>query len=257
MRVRSDYSDYSPTKWAVYRYDLATGAVRRLADGAFTVGAAPREPLIVVGKHVDGNQDLYVLDEAGRELARLTTDPAEDAGGAFSPDGRTIAFYSKRAGRAQVYLADRDGANPRLLVDAGPDRTYNPTWSPDGRWIAYYREKGDGKDQVHVIHPDGTGDVNVTQDEHNNIFPGWTPDGRVVYGRGTRGVPTLAYTVGVDGSGKAPLHGLRSFFTRFSPDGSRMAYVEERVEPRGVRLMVAASTGAAGVAVPLDSVGSP
>ena len=46
MRVKRDYSDYTPDKWAVYRYAVGTGAVARIAASSFSVGASPVEPLI-------------------------------------------------------------------------------------------------------------------------------------------------------------------------------------------------------------------
>ncbi|HEX9563858.1 MAG TPA: hypothetical protein VF981_07795 [Gemmatimonadaceae bacterium] len=142
MRVRSDYSDYVPGKWSVYSYEPGSGAVERIAPNSFSVGASPTAALIVVGKLVNGNRDLYVLDEDGREVTRLTADPAEDFGGAWSPDWRWIAFTSKRNGRSEAFVADADGSNPRRLIEAGSDRTLNPAWSPDGSLVAYYREKG-------------------------------------------------------------------------------------------------------------------
>jgi TolB protein len=256
MRVKPDYSDYAPTKWAVYSYDLPTRTVTLVAPEAFSVGTAPTSGRIVVGKLVGGNRDLYALDEAGRELARLTTDPTEDFGAAWSPDGRWLAFTSKRGGHSEVFVAAADGSNPRRLIDTGADRTFNPTWSPDGKLIAYYREKGDGADQIHVIRPDGTGDRNLTNDGFNNVFPGWTPDGRVVYGQGQKGGPTNAFVVGVDASGKRPLLGIKSFFVRYSPDGSRIAYLEEHPGAEGVRIVIADREGRVLATVPLGSVGA-
>lgn len=256
MRVKRDYSDYSPDKWAVYRYDVGSGRVTRIASSAFSVTASPIEPHIIVGKLVNGNRDLYVLDENGRAIARLTTDPAEDFGAAWSRDGKSIAFTTKRGGHSEVYLADRDGSNQRRLIDTRPDRTLNPTWSPDGRQIAYYREKGDGQDQIYVIRPDGSFPVNVTNDAFNNVFPGWTPDGRVVYGQGLKGSPTTAFTAQADGSDKRALLGIKSFFTRFSPDGSRIAYLEEHPEAEGIRVVIADQQGRVLTTVPLDYVGS-
>jgi Tol biopolymer transport system component len=256
MRVKPDYSDYRPDKWAVYAYRIAGGTVRRLVGSAFSVAAAPSGDRIVVGKLVDGNRDLFILDAEGNEIARLTSDPADDFGAAWAPDGRRIAFTSKRTGHAAVFVADADGSNPRRLVDAGADRTFNPTWSPDGQWIAFYREKGDGADQIHVARPDGTGDRNVTNDGFNNVFPGWTPDGRIVYGQGQKGQPTNAFTVGVDGSGKRPLLGIKSFFARYAPDGGRLAYLEEHPEADGVRVIIASRQGQVLAMVPLVSVGS-
>ncbi len=256
MRVRRDYSDYRPDKWAVYRYDLERGRVTMVIPAAFSVAASPTEPRVIVGKLVAGNRDLYLYTHDGAEVARLTTDPAEDFAAAWSPDGRTIAFNSKRGGHSELFLAGSDGSNQRRLLDAGSDRALSPVWSTDGRRLVYYRETGDGKDQIHVVMADGTGDRNLTQDQFNNVYPGWTPDGRVVYGQGLRGQRTSVLTVGADGADRSPLLGLKGFFTRFSPDGTRIATLEEHPEAEGVRVVITDTTGRVVATVPLQSVGA-
>jgi TolB protein len=254
MRVKPDYSDYSPDKWAVYRYDLRARTLTRVAAAAFSVAASPREPIIVVGRWVNGNRDLYVLNEDGRVLGRVTTDTAEDFGPDWSPDGRQIAFTSKRDGQTQIYIANRDGSGQRRLTHATTHRSHNPSWSRDGQYIAYYAEKGDGKDQVHVLRADGTADRNLTSDEFNNIYPAFTPDGRIVYGQGLKGAPTRAFTVTMDGREKRPLLGINSFYTRYSPDGSMIACLEDGPGSEGVRLTIARSDGQSVTQVPLTEV---
>jgi TolB protein len=211
MRVRGDYSDYTPGKWAVYGYDVRGGKLSRISSNTFSVGASPTTALIVVGKLVAGNRDLYTLDENGREVARLTDDPAEDFGGAWSPDGRRIAFTSKRNGRSEAFVADADGTNPRRLIDAGTDRTLNPAWSPDGR---------------------------------------------IVYGQGQKGGVINTYTVAPDGSDMRPLFAIKSQFTRYSPDGARIAYLEF-LPQSGVGVVIADRDGRIVATVPLDGVGEP
>ncbi len=255
MRVKSDFSDDAPTKWSVYAYEIGAPTVTLVAAQAFSVSASPAGARLMVGRLVDGNRDLFVIEANGRPLERLTTDPAEDYGGVWSPDGRSIAFTSKRSGRSEVYVANADGSNVRRLIDAGSDRTLNPAWSPDGRFIACYRERGDGADQVYVVRPDGSDARNVTNDAFNNVFPGWTPDGRIVYGQGQKGRPTLAFVVDADGRNKASLLGIKSFFVRYSPDGSRIAYLEEHPESDGVRIVVADRQGRVMATAPLGSVG--
>ena len=55
---------------------------------------------------------------------------------AWSPDGRRIAFLSRRDGNKAVYLVNADGSGQRRLTrDAS--NTATPAWSPDGRKIAF------------------------------------------------------------------------------------------------------------------------
>jgi len=255
MRVKPDFSDYAPDKWAVYAYDLESNNVSLIAAAAFSVHASPVSDRIIVGRLVSGNRDLFLLDATGAEIARLTSDPAEDFAAAWSPDGRQIAFNSKRNGHSELFLASSDGSGARRLVDAGAERSLNPAWSPDGQVIAYFREKGDGRDQIHIVRPDGSGDRVVTSDTFNNVFPGWTPAGRIIYGRGLRGRPTLAHIIDIDGTGASQLLGIGSFFVRYSPDGRRIAWLEEHPEAEGIRVVVGDTAGRVIATVSLEKVG--
>ena len=51
---------------------------------------------------------------------RLTSAPRDDSVPAWSPDGRKIAFVSKRGGNAEIYVMNTDGSGQRNL-------TRNPT----------------------------------------------------------------------------------------------------------------------------------
>lgn len=104
--------------------------------------------------------------------------------------------------------------------------------------------------------PDGSGDLDVTNDAFNNVFPGWTPDGRVIYGQGVKGKPTTrVFTVDRDGGNKQPLLHLDSSYARFSPDGSKIAYIA-MTEAEGARLEIVSRTGIAIATVTLGSVAS-
>lgn len=81
------------------------------------------------------NYDVYVkLIGSGRPL-RLTTDPADDIGPAWSPDGRSIAFVRPHnGGKAEVVLIPALGGSERPVAEF-PNGASRPCWSPDGRWL--------------------------------------------------------------------------------------------------------------------------
>lgn len=79
---------------------------------------------------------LYSLDSGiGRQL---TTDTASDSSPTFSPDGKWIAFVSKRSDdkETQIYLIPTDGGEARRLTSL-PTGANAPKWFPDGRKIAF------------------------------------------------------------------------------------------------------------------------
>jgi Tol biopolymer transport system component len=227
MWHKPDYSDYHPGKWSIYRYDFKTKTAVLFADSVFTVAVDGTGDKIAVGKWVNGNRDIYVLDGNGKNSKRITTHPQEDFAPAWSPDGKQIAFNSKRDGKPEIYVVNDDATGLTKITFSHGFSSYNPAWSPDGKLIADYFEKGDRKDQIYVMKPDGSNAKNLTNDTLNNYFPGWIGKNRIMYSqdlpdkKGSR-----IFTVETDGEEKQPLLDLISFYARYSPDGSMIAYID-------------------------------
>ncbi|OGT58414.1 MAG: hypothetical protein A3E01_19495 [Gammaproteobacteria bacterium RIFCSPHIGHO2_12_FULL_63_22] len=63
--------------------------------------------------------DVWVMDVDGSNPRNLTGDQAGGDGyPSFSPDGRLIAFDSKRSGDNEIYVMDADGGNVRRVTDS-------------------------------------------------------------------------------------------------------------------------------------------
>ena len=57
---------------------------------------------------------------------------------AWSPDGRSIAWFSDASGEYQLYIAQQDGkGEPRAIKVPGEGFYRTPVWSPDSQKIAY------------------------------------------------------------------------------------------------------------------------
>ncbi|MES1243806.1 MAG: LpqB family beta-propeller domain-containing protein [Acidobacteriota bacterium] len=80
-------------------------------------------------------EDLYVVPVAGGEPRQLTRDAYKDRVPRWSPDGRSLVFYSNRSGKYEAWRinADGSGLEPLSRLDRP---VYNPVWSPDGRRLA-------------------------------------------------------------------------------------------------------------------------
>ena len=64
---------------------------------------------------------------------------AHDRFPAWSPDGRSIAWFSDKSGEYQLYIGHQDGkGEPRAIKVAGEGFYTTPVWSPDSQKIAYY-----------------------------------------------------------------------------------------------------------------------
>jgi len=82
-----------------------------------------------------GQEDLFVSRMDGREFRRLTDDAFRDRGPSWSPDGKTIAFYSDRSGSYQLWTIRPDGSGLERLTAFTGSANF-PVWSPDGRETA-------------------------------------------------------------------------------------------------------------------------
>ena len=139
---------------------------------------------------------LAVLDVASRKISVLTSGAHDDVLPAWSPDGRRLAFVTKRGDDPDrtdlwaVYLIGAEAGSAeqaltRSSVDeCNPDWESAPAWSPDGRWIAYVHG-GDPKlieyasGSLAVVSADGSqGRVLTAGLDRNVTRPKWSPDGK-------------------------------------------------------------------------------
>jgi len=85
-----------------------------------------------------GLTDLWLIPTAGGEARRLTSDDGADTSPSFSPDGKWIAFLSKRGEdrKNQVYVIATDGGEARRVTHV-PNGAEAPRWFPDSRRIGF------------------------------------------------------------------------------------------------------------------------
>jgi hypothetical protein len=67
---------------------------------------------IVFASDMDGNFELYSIQNNGSDLQRLTSDLGIDAHPCYSPDGKNIAFTGQRNGKFDIYLITAEGGEP-------------------------------------------------------------------------------------------------------------------------------------------------
>jgi len=82
--------------------------------------------------HRGAHEDLVLVRSDGSETRRLMDDGFKDRGALWSPDGKTIAFYSTRAGKWETWAIQADGSNLRQLTTIDSDSGLM-VWSPDGK----------------------------------------------------------------------------------------------------------------------------
>jgi TolB protein len=181
----------------------------------------------------DGDYAIYAVSATGGGEHRLTDahgDAATPSGlffqiePAWSPDGSTIAFASKRSGNFDLYAMSADGSGTRRLTSTKEDDT-QPTWSPDGDRIAFARG---APSRIFVMNADGSNAHRVTDEQAEEGEPAWSPDGHsIAYVRREPGSSIReVWLVGPDGSQRRRLTKLNGVAQApaWSPDGRQIAF---------------------------------
>jgi TolB protein len=199
----------------------------------------------------DGNEIVFVarqndvegtftVNTDGTDLTRVSKAPCySEYEPRWSPDGRKIAFRHDTCEQMQLWVMGKDGNRRRQIIRG---LAHGPEWRPHGnRWIAFTkRASGDGgyRDDVYVMHPDGSGTRRVTtkpgygraSGSPGNSSPEWSPNGEwiayvggdEIIERSSRGICIVRF----EGTGERCLtHTSQNEFTpNWSPTGERIVY---------------------------------
>lgn len=191
-------------------------------------------------------RDIYVMNDDGSGLARLTETAADETDPAWSARRRLIAFSAARNGPAQIYLIQPDGAQERQLTN-DPDGASDPAWSPDGQQLALILGVDDAA-RLALADVD-TGEITAFDLPLRAIAaPAWSPDGRSLLvaaveagGDNRRDI----FLIPADGIGVpinlTPRSGEDSA-PAWSPDGARIAFQSDRGGNADVYVMNADGT---------------
>ncbi len=148
------------------------------AAGVPARGAKTPKPIVVDRVHFKEDEtgyvtardraQLYLFDLATKKLEPLTTDVRfDDTSPIWSPDGKTIAFFSNHdtdpdvSGTLQLYLIDaRSGAVPHRLADFFQPNETSLLFTRDGKRIVYStgfaaKINGYAQDRLTVIEAAG------------------------------------------------------------------------------------------------------
>jgi len=189
----------------------------------------------------DGTGDRQLA--TGASPPRLTQSLTTGVGASWSPDDTRLVFEHVEAhGQHGVYRVDAAGGGLQRLA-SGTD----PAWSPDGARIAFVR----GKD-VYAIDPDGTHQLKLTTTARPTTGPlSWSPDSKRIAVARSGDI----YSIRADATGETRLTTSPHVEAQpsWSPNGAKVAYVDESGSSPGVGVVNADGAGATRVTKANDS----
>lgn len=90
------------------------------------------------------NSDIFAVAPDGSGRKRLTDHPAFDGWPAISPDGKIIAFASRRSrNQFRIFLMPIGGGEPREIATPAGHHYTQPAWTRDGKSLIVYRWTAD------------------------------------------------------------------------------------------------------------------
>jgi Tol biopolymer transport system component len=109
--------------------------------------------------------DLYTVPIEGGDAKSITTGLAFDSQPRYSPDGKLIAFVSDRDGAENLWVAARDGSDPRPLTKDKQSLFISPSWTPEGEYVLASRQTQQpwGAFELWMYHVRGGSGVQVTK----------------------------------------------------------------------------------------------
>ncbi len=225
---------HSQLRW-VERNGQQTGTVLEPARyGALSLAANNRRLAVTITDQRLGSSDIWISDVDRNVAVRLTSAPRAEMFPRLSPDGTRVVFGADWNGPPNLYIADVDGGEPRVLVPFdGTEHTLGG-WTPDGRQVVYDKRNNEYGSDIWVVDVSTGARQPVLATPFQESTPAVSPNGRwLAYvsnasGRGevyVRGFPkgTGQIRISMDG-GRHPVwrdDGGELFY--YQPDGTIMA----------------------------------
>jgi len=177
---------------SLHLYDLKSGKTRAVNVRISGDMQEVREHFVNVGKklhnaHISPTGARAVFEARGdivtvpaekgdaRDVTNTTAVMERDP--AWSPDGKTIAYFSDESGEYALHLRPQNGLGEVKKIDLGPGFYFAPRWSPDSAKIAYL----DSHLALWYVDINAKKSVKVDKDRYWGVaalIPSWSPDSK-------------------------------------------------------------------------------
>jgi tricorn protease len=143
---------------AIYLYDLHSGKSKRMNITVNGDMPQVRPRFDKVEKQIQNSQisptgaravfeahgEIFTVPAEKGDVRNITNSPAvADRDPAWSPDGKSLAYFSDESGEYALHISPQNGLGPVTKIDLGKPPTffYSPAWSPDSKKITYFDKR--------------------------------------------------------------------------------------------------------------------
>jgi TolB protein len=233
-------------------YDVNTKAatVVRQAEGIWEAPNWSRDGRFLLS---NSSGKLYRIPVAGGSAPEpVNLDPSLRCNNDhdFSPDGKLLAISASSAmsRQSQIYVANADGSDHRLVVSAAP--SYFHGWSPDGRYLSFVANRDGKQYDVYRVPAAGGQEERLTFDPAYDDGTDYSRDGKWIYFNSNRGGGWNIWRMPADGAGpddrkaqRVTNDDLEDWFPHPSPDGRSLLFLSfphgtEGHNERGLRVQL-------------------
>jgi tricorn protease len=178
---------------AIYLYDLHSGKSKRVNITVNGDMPQVRPRFDKVDKQIENAQisptgaraafeahgEIFTVPAEKGDVRNITNSPAvADRDPSWSPDGKSIAYFSDESGEYALHISPQNGLGPVTKIDLGkpPSFFYSPTWSPDSKKITCF----DKRLNLWYIDLEKKTPVHVDTDlfDGPNFSTVWSPDSK-------------------------------------------------------------------------------
>jgi serine/threonine protein kinase len=156
-----------------------TGTMLDAANYADATLSADRRRLAVeINDPRLSTSDIWIAELDRPVAARLTSSPRSEMTPRLSPDGARLVFSTDWEGPPNLYIADADGGEPRVLVPFDRTQQYPSGWTPDGKQVVFTKRSEEYGIDIWVVDVATGGHQAILATPFQENQPAVSPNGR-------------------------------------------------------------------------------